>query len=178
VIRFDNLSLMCSGDWFINPDGYLTLAGHQTQYLKWAKVMDESLYNYEFSYQISPRSGIPDSYTGIACYASKNIFDMMNTPESGFVFDITGPASWRLAHWYTNGTGYEYGETTHNFAIGAGSWNSVSVHTFADSVSFGVNGEEAIRLRNIGYMDNGLYITVEDTQNDTMFIKDLVLKKK
>lgn len=181
VIQWGNLKFDCSGDWFVNDLGYLTLACHNTLSEKWAKVMDDSLYNYDFSYLVSPESGIPDSYAGIACYASGNIFDMMNMPASCYNIAVAGPSTWRLEYWYMEtggGVGYDWGTTSQNLAIGAGSWNKISVTTFSDSIAYSVNSEEVKRIRNLSFMKNGLYITVEDSKKDTLFFKEIILTKK
>jgi len=181
LIEWGNLKLSCSGDWFINDQGYLSLTCHDSKYEKWAKVMDDSLFNYEFSYLVSPESGIPDSFTGIACYASENIFDMMNMPESCFNLAVAGPSVWRLEYWYMDtggGVGYDWGNTSQNLSMGKGSWNKIALITYGDSLVYAVNNEEVKRQRNFYFMKNGLYITVEDSKNDTLFFKDLILTKK
>lgn len=181
VIQWENLKFQCSGDWFVNDQGYLSLACNNTLYSKWAKVINDSLYNYDFSYLVSPESGIPDSYTGIACYASENIFDMLNMPASCYNISVAGPSTWKLEYWYMEtggGISFDWGTTSQNLAIGAGSWNKISVTTFGDSIAYSVNSEEVKRLRNLSFMKNGLYITVEDSKNDTLFFNNIKLTRK
>jgi hypothetical protein len=176
-IVLNYLDLLCSGDWYINESGYLALICHQTNLCKWAKIEDDSLYNYTFSYNVGQTTGRPDNYIGAECYAAKIIEVKENMPSSGYAFDVIGPASWRLSYWSTGGIGFEYGYTSNNLAIGAGSWNNIELKTFGDSISYSVNDEKVIQFRNVSFLDNGLYIIVADTKQDTILFKDIKLEK-
>jgi hypothetical protein len=174
----NNIGFLCNGDWFINEKGYLTLICHQTGVTKWAKIQNDSIYHFTFSYNVSQVSGKPDNYVGIDCFASGRIFDMFNIPALGYLIDVIGPASWRLSYWNmisSGGVGFEYGNLSHNLPIGMGSITNISVVTFGDSMSFSVNNEMIKRCRNLNSLENGLYITVEDTKQDTIFFRDLKL---
>lgn len=179
-LKINDLNLLCSGDWSVDDSGNILLACHQTNFTKYAKIVNDSLFNYEFSYSIAHNSGIPDNYTGVAFYASQSIFDMENMPASCYNFDIRGPAAWRISYWYVGtggGVGFEYGRTSKNLNIGVGAWNSISVKTFGDSINCFINGEDVVKFRNISFMNNGLYITIKDTKQDTVYIKDISLIK-
>lgn len=179
-LMLGNINFLCSGDWFINDRGYLALICHQTSVTKWAKIQNDSLYNYKFSYDVGQASGRPDNYIGIDCYASKDIFDMYNIPSSGYVFDVMGPASWRISYWYAGtggGVGFEYGNFAQNIELGKGSWHNISLTTFGDSIACSGNNEVVKTFRNLSFMDNGLYLTVEDKKQDTIVFRNITLEK-
>jgi hypothetical protein len=179
-LESNNLKLTCSGDWFIDEDGILGLICHQTNTTKWAKILNDSLYNYEFSYNAFNATGKPDNYVGIACYASSIIFDMENIPASCYKFDIVGPASWRISNWFMEtggGASFIYGNTAQNLKIGVGNCNNVLLKTYGDSISCSVNSQTVTSFRNLHFINNGLFITVEDTKQDTIYFKDIILIK-
>jgi hypothetical protein len=175
-LKWNDLNLLCSGDWLIDDKGNLTLACHQTSYRKWAKIVNDSLYNYHFSYNITNQSGIPDNFVGIACYAGNNVFDMFNMPVPCYNFFVDGPAFWSLEVWFENdGMGRDVGTTATNIKNGIGQWNNFSIETYGDSVRCLVNQENVYRFRNIHFMTNGLYIVIEDSKRDTVYLKDISL---
>jgi hypothetical protein len=75
------------------------------------------------------------------------------------------------------GTGFEYGNLSHNISIGKGSWNNILLTTFGDSISCSVNNEITKRFRNLSFLDNGLYITVADSKQDTIIFRDIKLER-
>lgn len=175
-LQWNNLNLLCSGDWLTDNEGNLVLACHQTNYRKWAKIVNDSLYNYQFSYYISNKSGIPDNFVGIACYAGDDVFDMFNMPVPCYNFFVDGPAFWSLEAWFkADGMGREFGNTSTNIKTGVGQWNMFGLETFGDSVRCYVNGENVYRFRNVHFMTNGLYIVIEDSKRDTVFLKSISL---
>lgn len=176
-LQWNDLILNCSGDWFINEDNYLTLACHNSSYTKWAKIEDNSLYNYQFSYLVSIQSGIPDLYTGIAFYATDNLQEMFNMPIDCYEFKIIGPTSWEVWIWGDGGMGRYWGETPVSLYRGENSWNEIYVKTLNDRANLKVNHAQVDSFRNVNFMDNGLYITVTDNKEDTVFFKDIQLIK-
>jgi hypothetical protein len=175
-LKWNNLNLLCSGDWLIDDKGNLALACHQTSYRKWAKIQNDSLYNYRFSYNITNQSGMPDNFAGIACYAGNDIFDMFNMPLPCYNFFVDGPAFWSLEFWFEDHSmGREFGNTSANIKIGVGSWNNFGIETFGDSIRCFVNNENVYKFRNVLFMTNGLYIVIEDSKRDTVYLKDITL---
>jgi hypothetical protein len=174
-IESNDIKFICSGNWFINKSGYLSLVCHQTNIFKWAKIVDDSLQNYSFTYQFCQASGRPDNHIGIECYAAESIFDFANL-SWGYLFDVVGPASWMISYWHKAGdVGFEYGYTKNNLS---GNWNSLELNIFGDSIGFSVNNENVKRLRNLSYTENGLYIVVTDTKQDTIIFRDILLENK
>ena len=177
-LKYNNLEFMCSGDWFIDKEGSLSIICHQTNLNKWAKINNDSINNYQFSYTVGQSTGKPDNYIGIECLASKDISDMHNLAKSGYVLDVIGPSSWRFSQYNLDGSvAFGYGNTSHNLKIGVGSWNNYSLKTQNDSLIYSINGEVVLRKRNMLFMDNGLYITVDDTKKDTIRFKNIKLVK-
>jgi len=175
-INWKALTLDCSGDWFINSDDYLTLACHNSSYSKWAKIIDNSLFNYMLSFQIGLKSGIPDIYTGVAFFASDQLFEMVNLPDKCYEFKIIGPSSWELWTW-TGGVGRDIGETLYSLNRGQGAWNEMQIEIVNDSVKLNVNSENVKSYKNLNFLDNGLYLTVDDQKDDTIYFKDIELIK-
>jgi hypothetical protein len=174
---WDNLEFEYSGDWFINNDNYLTLVCHNSSYTKWVRIDDNSLNNFEFSYEVSLQSGIPDIYTGIAFYATDKMQEMFNMPIDCYEVKIIGPTSWEVWTWRYGGMGRYWGETQVSLNRGQGSWNNIFIKTSNDSVSLKVNNEQVNKFKNVHFMDNGLYITVTDNKVDTVYFKDIELTK-
>lgn len=175
-LQWNNLNLLCSGDWLVTDEGYLALACHQTMYRKWAKIENDSLYNYQFSYDISNQSGIPDNFAGIACYAGSTVADMFNMPVPCYNLFVDGPAFWSLEAWFGDGSvGREFGNTSTNIRNGAGQWNTFGLETCGDSVRCIINDENVYSFRNVHFMTNGLYIVIEDSKRDTIYLKDIAL---
>jgi hypothetical protein len=179
ALMINGLDLTCSGDWFTVEDGSLGLVCHQTGTTKWTKIENDSLYNYSFAFKVSSNSGKPDHYMGIACYASDEIWDAQNMPADCYLFDIIGPNSWRVCNWMMEtggGVGYSEDYTSQNLVIGKGNRNHLELKTFGDSIACMVNQECVTSFRNHLYMDNGLYIAVEDTKKDTLHFADIDLE--
>jgi hypothetical protein len=175
-LNWKGLVLDCSGDWFINADDYLTLAIHNSSYSKWAKIVDNSLLNFKLNFQVGLKSGIPDIYTGIAFNASDNLFEMVNLPDKCYEFKIIGPSSWEQWTW-NNGVGREWGETSNSLNRGEGAWNEMQVETLDDSIKLSVNTERVKSFKNLYFMDNGLYLAVDDQKEDTIYFRDIKLIK-
>lgn len=177
TLNWNNLILECSGDWFVNADNDLTLACHNSSYIKWVRILDNSLFNYDFSFSVSLKSGIPDIYTGVAIYAADEMIDMFNIPDGCYEFKIVGPVSWEVWTWFGDGLGRYWGETSVSLARGEGAWNSIRITTENDSVNTYVNDELVNEFRNLNFLDNGLYITVEDSKDDTVYFRNAQLIK-
>ncbi|HLN52671.1 MAG TPA: hypothetical protein VK212_03115 [Lentimicrobium sp.] len=167
------LNLRCSGDWSVNPNGNLSLVLHQTGTYKWAQVIHDT-YNYRFSYDITQASGYPNNYFGADCYASQHINYGENIPASGYVFDVKGPAEWRATDWHPDGSiSFDYGFLNQNIHAGVGIWHNMVVETIADSLAFWLDGDQYANRRNYMSFDNGLYILVYDSKQDTMLFRNL-----
>lgn len=175
-INVNGISFHCSGDWFITPDQYLGLVCHNSSFCKWAKVDDNSLYNYELSFDVGLESGIPDIYTGLAYFAGGEIHDMTNMPRPCDEFKILGPSGWERWFW-RGGVGREWGNTSESLNSGEGAFNHMSIRTYNDSVFLSVNDEITIQDRNLDLMDNGLFLVVDDKKKDTVYFKDIQLVK-
>ncbi len=168
-MEYGGLNLQCSGDWFMSPQGKLAVALHETGTFKYARIMHDKI-NYTFSMMVSRSSGRPDNYIGIDCYASPGIWDGDNIPASGYLFDVIGPASWRLSYWHPQGSvGFEYGTLPENLPLGSSYQYETGVRTIGDSIAFSVNGIELKKMRNEWMLDTGLYIVVDDTKQDTIY---------
>jgi hypothetical protein len=176
-LYLNDIILECSGDWHIDQDDRLTLACHNTSYTKWLRIVDNTLFNYEFSYEVSLRSGIPDIYTGIAIYAVDDMQEMFNMPMNCYEFKILGPVSWEVWVWGNGGMGRYWGECATSLNRGEGAFNELSVKTDNDNVGLYVNSEKVDTFRNINFMDNGLYITVSDEKEDTLYFDNIRLVK-
>lgn len=174
-LYWNDFILECSGDWLINSENFLMLACHNTAYVKWARIVDNSLFNYDFSCSIGLLSGIPDLYTGIGIYGSELPDEMFNMPAC-YEVKILGPASWE--RWIWNGfIAREWGNTPTSLNRGEGMWNTMRVTTLNDYIEFYVNEVKVTSFNNVYFMDNGLYLTVMDTKSDTVFFKDLILDR-
>jgi hypothetical protein len=177
TIQWNNLTLECSGDWFVNSDNILTLICYNSSYIKWARIVDNSLFNFDFSYKVSLKSGIPDIYSGIAFYGSKELQEMFNIPIGCYEFKVIGPMSWETWVWSDGGMGRYWGEIPTSLLRGENSWNELKVKTFNDNFELSINSEIVDSAKNVHFMDNGLYITIEDSKADTIFFKDITLIK-
>lgn len=175
-LTLNDLTLECSGDWFIGEHNQLTLACHNTNYTKWARIVDNTLFNYEFSYEVGLKSGIPDIYTGIAFYAVDELQEMFNIPAACYEFKIVGPSSWEVWTW-NNGVGRYTGYTEISLNRGEGAFNKLSLTASNDSAICYVNSEQVDAFRNNSFMDNGLYITVSDEKDDTLYFDNIHLIK-
>jgi len=177
-LKWNDLNLTCSGDWILDDEGNLLLACHQTSYRKWAKIQNDGLYNYQFSYNLTNQSGMTDNYVGMACYAGNSISDMFNMPVPCYNFFVNGPALWSLEYWYErDGVGFEHGNTSTNIRVGVGQWNNFGIETYGDSIRCFVNNESVFKFRNLSFMTNGLYIVIEDSKKDTVYLKDITLTR-
>jgi hypothetical protein len=173
-IQWNDLTLICSGDWFITSENYLALACHHTSFYKWAKIEDNSLFNYTIEASIGLKSGIPDIYTGIAIYGSDEMSKMFHMPYYCIDCKIIGPSAWEQWGWH-GVVGRSNGLTTEILNRGEGAWNHIKIKTHQDSIQYWVNSELVIEERNTISMHNGVYFTVEDMKNDTVYFKDTVL---
>ena len=177
-LEWEDLQLEYSGDWFINANNYLTLACHNTGQTKWVRINDNSLFNYDFSTEVGLRSGMPDIYTGIAFFSTDNLWPALNHPMGCYEFKILAPDDWERRTWFSDGGyGVSYGKAG-NINTGADSWNELGLSTSYDSVTLSVNEEEVHRFRNTYFMDNGLYITVDDLKEDTVYFRNFSLNKQ
>jgi len=75
------------------------------------------------------------------------------------------------------GVGFEYGNFAQNLSLGKGSWHNISLLTFGDSIACSGNNEVVKKFRNLSFMDNGLYLTVEDKKQDTILFRNIKLEK-
>lgn len=177
TLLYNGLTWECSGDWFIGHDNQLALACQNTSIVKWARIVDNTLFNYEFSCEVGLKSGTPDIYTGIVFYAADEIQDMYNMPMGGYEFKIMGPTHCNLWTWTEGGYGCQYAECSTRLNQGEGTFNDLSVKTDFDNITLYANSEEVYAFRNVCFMDNGLYLTVWDMKEDTLYFNNIRLIK-
>lgn len=177
ALNWKGLSFECSGDWLIDQQDHLALVCHNSSYSKWARIVDNSLFNYDLEFKVGLKSGIPDIYTGTAFYANEELFEMVNLPSRCYEFKIIGPSTWEQWTW-NQGVGRDWGETSTSLNRGEGAWNEMKMEILNDSIWLGVNGETVKSFKNISFMNNGLLLVVDDQKEDTVFFKDFVLNKR
>lgn len=170
------LALDCSGDWFINSNDYLTLACHNSSFSKWAKIVEDSLFNFKLCFQIGLKSGIPDIYTGVALFASDNINEMVNLPVRCYEFKVIGPSTWEFWVW-NNSISRVWGVTPKSLNRGPGSWNEILVEKENYGYLIRLNNDTIKTNTNFFLKDNGLYLVVDDQKDDTVYFRDVELIK-
>ena len=172
---WNDLILECSGDWFIDDNNYLALACHNSSYSKWARIANSLPTGYKLAFETGLHSGIPDIYTGVAFKANDEINDMVNLPQYCYEFKLLGPCGWELWRWQGS-VSRDMGYTSVSLNRGEGSWNQVEAELSDNSIELSVNSE-LVRTVASGSDETGLYLTVDDQKNDTVYFRNIEIEE-
>ena len=180
IIEWANKSWLADGDWEVLSENLITHKNHTSGIHRWLRLLDEIPSDYNASIHIQQEGGFQTSLCGMSVKSTSNIFQMLNVPETGKMFLISGPQWWEL--WYINmgnggGIGRDFGDTPSPLLTGTEKWNSIRMDSRPDSVYMYINNLKTHSVLNTTYSNN-LYIMINDSDTCRLFFKDFYLGDK
>ena len=168
-LEWQNKTWICDGDWTVDDKDKLIFKGYGSGFSKWIMLKDQNLNQFTAEIEFDAVSTTLETFIGYSFSSSTEIFDMINLPQTGRQFKISGNNNWEF--WTINmnkGIGRETGTFANTIQAGT---NSIKIKNLS-TISCFVNDSLAYQPSDCNTGFNEFYITIEDKDvNEFTFTK-------
>jgi len=171
---------LADGDWEVLNDSIITHKNYNWGIFRWLRLANQPWQDYQTEIEIRQEGGFQTSLCGMAVKSSGDIFYMLNVPETGKLFLMSGPNWWEQWHIYMGsggGIGREFGQLPANLLYGETAWNQIRAEARPDSVYWMVNGNKTFSVLNNTY-ETQLYIVTDGSDTNRLYFKNFKINSR
>lgn len=172
-VSWKNKMWQCDGDWEVNESGNLQFIGYESFYNKWVRICEplDSSSGIELTFLYPNMES--SNFIGVMANSSTEIFNVINLPEIGEQLKLKVNGEWEYWSIDINGSGVSRQVGTSTLVK---SLENKILLTVADNqLKYSINDSSIVTVGS-GNMYSCYYITVEDTERDTLIFKDFAIR--